>query len=303
MLLSLSVLKLPNSTRISGVILNKSLNGNKLFSQALNLINVYLLSPFKNEKIQILCDEEVFQCITDEKGNFMLEQPNHKYLNYSICYQGKKLNCDLSYPKNFDFSQSKFYVVCDVDDTIIKSYTKQNIRRIMTLLFTKPKQRKPIYFTKELLNKSICLNGDIFYVSKSEYNLLPIITRAIAYLKIPMGKLFLTDFRTFLDFFPYHKPANYKFEKICNLLESTNTKPFILIGDDTQQDMEVYRIILTKYPDRIAKVYIRQTKSYRSKKNKEDWALIKEANVPCLYFNDDQSIDPEINFLTQTFTI
>jgi phosphatidate phosphatase APP1 len=60
------------------------------------------------------------------------------------------------------------------------------------------------------------------------------------------------------DYFSGESTYEYKYNQIVNILENSS-EDFILIGDNTSQDPQVYADIKKNYPQRILDVYIRET--------------------------------------------
>ena len=72
--------------------------------------------------------------------------------------------------------------------------------------------------------------------------------------------------------------------RIARILTAYTHQPFILLGDDSQMDPDIYASVIEHFPGTIRGVYLRHV----NKKNKEKVMLIAEkinqAGVPCCYF-------------------
>ena len=64
-------------------------------------------------------------------------------------------------------------------------------------------------------------------------------------------------------------------------------KKFILIGDDTQRDMEIYTEVVNEFKEQIAMVFIRQTTLKRSEKQEKMWQALQQTGVDATYFDDE----------------
>ena len=86
--------------------------------------------------------------------------------------------------------------------------------------------------------------------------------------KFPEGPLFLKPYKEWNDLLKRngkHHFSRHKKEKIQHILNVFENKKFILIGDDSQHDGEIYSEIALKNPDRIKGIFIRKTgKSLRA---------------------------------------
>jgi phosphatidate phosphatase APP1 len=79
--------------------------------------------------------------------------------------------------------------------------------------------------------------------------------------RIPTGPIHLRDWDIGLNALSSHRLKKHKEPIIREILDLYPTLPFILIGDDSQKDPEIYRAILDGYPDRIMAIYIRNVRS------------------------------------------
>jgi phosphatidate phosphatase APP1 len=93
----------------------------------------------------------------------------------------------------------------------------------------------------------------IFYVSKSPWNLYDVIVQFLERQEIPLGPVLLRDW----DLIPEHETKGFKTREIEEVLQTYPTLPFILIGDTTQKDPEIYREVVRAFPGRVLAVYIR----------------------------------------------
>jgi phosphatidate phosphatase APP1 len=105
------------------------------------------------------------------------------------------------------------------------------------------------------------ISGDeknpIFYVSSSPWNIYDVISEFMDIQKIPKGPLVLRDWDIGLSALSSSHHGEHKGAAIRNLFELYPAMPFILIGDTSQQDPEIYRRIVGEFPDRVRAIYIR----------------------------------------------
>lgn len=205
-----------------------------------------------------------------------------------------------NYPVIFKKKESPFGVISDIDDTIIVSYSTSFIKRIKVLAFSLPQKRKVVNFTQNLLSEFQKHGTDFLYISKSESNLFALLTTFIKHNKLPVGNLILTHYLTFSQLLSPKKGLNYKLNKIYFILKNTGTKQFVLFGDDSQKDMEVYSEIAEEFPERILKIYIRQTKRKVLPYQKRMHERLLLTSIPIVYFNGHSKMDfqNEFNKLT-----
>lgn len=174
---------------------------------------------------------------------------------------------------------AKFGVISDIDDTILKTNVQNRLKMFLTTVLSNAHTRKPfegVAAFYQALQKGVAgdENNPIFYVSSSPYNLYRFLTQFFELQKIPLGPIFLKDFGTHTPFTSGdHK--THKLENIKTVLETYPHLQFVLVGDNSEQDPEIYTEIVKEYPNRIRTIYIR--KVVDKVENKYDSAkLIKE---------------------------
>ena len=298
----LSALHLTKGTLISGVLLtdvpyrfNKKNGG---FRHLIKIIKSYFIRPYSNKEITISSNGEIINIVTDNNGSFRIVTNNlHKgEIKINISGKGDPLRILQAYPITSEMTQSPIDVISDIDDTIIVSYTADFFKRIGTLAFKAPNKRQAIGFTKKMFDEFMKIDARIFYVSKSESNLFGMLTSFIEHNKLPKGVLFLTPYLRFHQLLDPKKGVNFKIKNIRFLIENTTTKKYILFGDDSQRDMEIYYNITKEFPQRILKIYIRQTKPKILLSQKRMRENLNSVGVPIKYFRsgDDLEMSDEL---------
>jgi len=299
----ISILVLSSKTIIKGVVLNAILPHKKkrisVLKNLIMLVKSYARSPLKNTEIKIKLDKTEFDVITNKQGLFKLELDHtlEKEPKIDICFQDKKLSIIQEYPVFFKYLNSKIDVISDIDDTILVSYTANIIKRIGVLSLVTPLKRKTVRFTQQLLNFSNEHPCNVFYVSKSESNLFHVLYSFIKNNQLPNGVLLLSPYLNFKQLLKGKKGKDFKLNNIQYLIDNSNDKKFILFGDDTQKDMEVYEIIAKTYPEKVARIYIRQTKKHVNKRKRVLFKNLKETFPNSVYFDESTDIELEMKHI------
>jgi phosphatidate phosphatase APP1 len=158
---------------------------------------------------------------------------------------------------------ARFGVISDMDDTVLQSRVDNLLRAARLMLLENARTRLPFpgvaAFYRALHDG---VSGDdrnpIFYVSSSPWNLFDVIDEFLDAQKIPAGPLLLRDWdvgRSVLQ------NRDHKLEVIREIFSTFSGMPFILVGDTTQQDPEIYAELVREYPGRIPAVYIRNVRA------------------------------------------
>ena len=292
----ISILHLNKRALLSGVLLkDKPFIYDKKISSFRNLLKVvksYFIDVCKNREITITIGNKKINTQTDEHGGFSVDLDYIPKGEYKINFTGDKQTLEFlqTYPIVFKNTRGSFDVISDIDDTIIYSYTASFFKRIGTIAFTLPHKRKPIEFTQNLLEEFKKQDSRVFYISKSESNLFRLLSTFIEKNNLPRGPLFLTPYLKFSQLFK-SKKHNFKLDNIRFVLKNSGNKKFVLFGDDSQRDMEVYTIIVKEFRERILKVYIRQTQRKILPYQKLMWEKLELTEVPVNYFKANHELD------------
>lgn len=288
----LSIIQFSGRTLINGVLLKKtpSLYSKKVsrFKNLLKVGKLYFIPVLSHRKITVKSGDQFHETKTGSSGSFtlVLENKVDQVPEIRLSEDGKPLILVQDYPVMLRNSGSKFDVISDIDDTILRSYSSDAFRRITTLALTTPHKRKVIGFTRSLFQRFDSQNARVFYVSKSESNLFNLLTSYIRFNGFPEGAMFLTAYINIFKLFNPKKGRDYKFNHIRFIIRNSGDKLFYLLGDDGQHDMEIYLRVAEEFPGRIANVFIRQTRLKRNKKQLEIWEKLKKQIPGAVYYRD-----------------
>lgn len=157
-------------------------------------------------------------------------------------------------------ADAQFGVISDLDDTVIRTEVTSLLRMLKTVILKNAATRLPFpgvaAFYQALQNGRSGTDpvNPIFYVSSSPWNLYDLLEEFLLIQKIPVGPLILRDWG--LGVHP-GRSAKHKTEAIAHIFEAIPSLPFILIGDSGQEDPEIYREVVHRYPGRVKAIYIR----------------------------------------------
>ena len=174
---------------------------------------------------------------------------------------------------------ARFGVISDIDDTVITTNVTNRLKMLITTIAANEHTRIPFegvaaFYRALQRGASGAENNPIFYVSSSPWNLYGFLLEFFRKHEIPFGPLFMKDFGSH-TLFSGGEHKTHKLENIAHILETFKHLPFVLIGDSGEQDPEIYRQTVEKYPNRIRAVYIRDVNPNRGRIAAID-RLIKE---------------------------
>ena len=164
-------------------------------------------------------------------------------------------------------TSASFGVISDLDDTVIQSRITNFLQAVRTVMLGNARTRLPFPGVAALY-EALRRGGDgarhnpIFYVSSSPRNIYDIIVDFLDLQKIPPGPIMLRNLDIELSALTSGRLRRHKEPLIREILDLYPALPFVLIGDNSQRDPEIYRSILDHYPGRILAIYIRNVDSH-----------------------------------------
>ena len=157
---------------------------------------------------------------------------------------------------------ARFGVISDIDDTVVRTDVTNLVRMARTVFLTNAWTRLPFpgvaAFYQALGAGGTGADANpIFYVSQSPWNLYDVLAQYLSIQGIPPGPILLRDWgrsgRTSIS----SDRGSHKREAIDEILELYPHLPFILVGDSGQEDPEIYREVVRRFPERVLAIYIR----------------------------------------------
>jgi phosphatidate phosphatase APP1 len=158
--------------------------------------------------------------------------------------------------------EAAFGVISDLDDTVIQSRVSNFLLAVRTIMLGNARTRLPFPGVAALY-QALEKGGDgtrrnpIYYVSSSPWNIHDLISEFLELQGIPVGPICLRDWDVDVNALTSSRLKRHKEPLIREIMDATDPLKFILIGDTSQKDPEIYREIVKAYPGRILATYIR----------------------------------------------
>lgn len=239
------------------------------------LFRLYRTKPCANQSLTFVFQNQDIQINTNSYGAFYEKNLPFTTSNLKriIMQDGREVAFleDLFEP-HVSHIREPTIVISDIDDTLLHSFISRKLRKFRTMMFTTMEKRKAVAHMKELMTNLVTDGAAAVYVSNSEQNLYPLIYRFLKHNAFPDGPVFLKQLRSLWDLirnvkFPVkniHKTATLK-----DLIAFFPSHRFVLMGDNTQQDLNIYLSIAEQYPQNVACVVIRKVVE-----RKKDYPLV-----------------------------
>lgn len=251
---------------------------NKGIRHAVAIIHMFRIEPYPNAEVTLKFKDLIVTTKTLNDGFFRFTVPFDKPLesgwhpyevicnisNFGIVNRGELL-------KPFE---SKWGIISDIDDTFLISYSNNFFKKLYVLLLRNINSRK-IFEDVVQHYRALSMAGQtneiasnsFFYVSSSEWNLYEFIDSFARLHDLPKAVIKLKDIKAGISDFLFTGRGNHdhKFVKIKEIISFYPQLQYVLLGDDSQHDPDIYERICKIFPKNIKAVYIRKTSKPKDK--------------------------------------
>lgn len=275
-----------------------------IFINIIHLFKLFILQPYPFVDIHLHFFGQTIKNKSEEDGFFKFEWKSdtdvpagwHDVIVDAIDEEGNIMSSGTG--KVYVPHITQYAIISDVDDTVMISHSATIGRRLRELFIKNPHTRKTFvgasshYQQLALAYTDSSQPNPFFYVSSSEWNLYDYLIETFRFNKLPEGALLLNSIKRWKDLLKTGKTGHeHKLLRVMRILDAFPNQRFIFFGDNSQQDPNIYAMIVERYPENIKAVYIR---NIRPKKEEETKALlrkIEDQNVhTCLFRESKEAI-------------
>lgn len=292
----LTALQMKQKTLVYGLLSEAPersfLAGRSMLGHSRKVAKTYFSSALNPGKLRLSWREESLEISTDNGGTFSFEMESALRLADldSIRFEGEEVLFDPKEIESYAMDSKEKLIISDLDDTVLISYTALVWKRTLNTLMTPFPRRRPVETSRKIFDLMEKEAVDFVYVSRSEYNLMPMLKAFLKHYGLPSGPIMLTPFLSLKRLVFEKKDLRFKQKRIGRLLDSSTYSQVILIGDDTQHDIEVYAELAQNYLERIKLVLIRRSGSVDDKTTSEAWKALSGLGVPAFFYDESTDI-------------
>lgn len=278
---------------------SKKYSGN-ILRNTFSMLKLFMVLPCAKAHVQLNWDDSVFETHSENDGFFKIEwkpvkppSPGWHPIQVSLVDKDTPNETVLSqgYGHVYVPHINQYACISDIDDTFLISHSSNLRKRLFVLLTKNAHSRQPfegVVNHYQLLSTSSASPDSpnpFFYVSSSEWNLYDYILEFSQQHNLPKGIYLLSQLKQFNQVWKTGQGKHgTKFIRIARILESYPEQKYILLGDDTQEDPNIYASIVEHFSGKIVCVYIRQIQKKNMEKVKITLKRIEDAGVSCCYF-------------------
>jgi phosphatidate phosphatase APP1 len=268
------------------------------------LIRLFIVKPMPKVKLVLQWDEQELDVLTDKDGFFKFEWKDRPPLPQGWqqvrvrAYQGSKEIATAEGQVYIPYT-TQYGFISDIDDTFLISHSANLRKRLLVLFTSNARSRQP--FDGSALHYQLLSQGNttqeapnpFFYVSSSEWNLYDYLTEFTRVYEMPKGVFLLNTLKRFSQLLKTGQSSHQtKFNRIVRILETYPEQRFVLLGDNSQMDPEIYEAIVGHFPQRIRAVYIRNIRPANEEKAKGHLSAVAASGVDtCLFSHSKEAIE------------
>lgn len=194
---------------------------------------------------------------------------------------------------------SQYVYISDIDDTFLISHSSNIFKRLYELVTKNAQTRKP--FKDVVAHYQLLAKGKsehdtpnpFFYVSSSEWNLYEYIKEFCRTHHLPEGVFLLSELKRWYELTQTGQGKHEtKYDRIARILRTFPHRQYVLLGDDTQKDPDIYLKVATEYPESIKCVYLRMVNKSNRKKTNSIVSQLEQLNIDtCYYKHSNEAIE------------
>lgn len=277
--------------------LRKTYRQNRIVN-GFSMLRLFMVRPYKYAKISMEWEGTWLYTTAQDDGFFRFEIGRTKdfkagWQNISVHLEEEKYSAQKISGKgviNIPY-HSRYVFVSDIDDTFLISYSSRLRKRLYVLFSKNARSRQPF---SDVVNhyKLLASHGQqegasnpFFYVSSSEWNLFYYIKEFSKENGLPKGVYLLNALKRISEVLRTGQNKHTtKFFRIARLMEAYPERKFVLFGDDSQEDPNIYSSLVDHFGNRIFAVYVRKV-------NRNNYASVQKvidkmitSGTHCCYF-------------------
>lgn len=267
----------------------------------IQLIRLFIVDPVPGAAVRLRWRAQVIETKTSGDGFFKFEWKSDTHIAagwHSPIIEVLQDDGQIAATKKGDFfvpHVTQFAFISDIDDTVLISHSASIFKRLKTIFTKNPHTRR--IFTGVINHYRLLASAHtkdnvpnpFFYVSSSEWNLYGDLVEFFDYQRMPTGIFLLSTLKKWYELLKTGKTRHEgKGIRIARIMDVFPQQKFVLLGDNSQKDPEIYASIARKFPNKLYAIYIR---NIRPGKKEESIALmqgITNENIHTYIFDSNE---------------
>ena len=270
----------------------------------INLLRLFFIKPLPNAKVQLTWRNQTFYTTTASDGFYQFEwASDDEVMAGWQQIQVNLLNDDdeittTGEGKIFIPHSTQYGFISDIDDTVLVSHSGTTGKKLWSLLTKNPRSRKTFadvvnyYKLLSTAHTEPHVPNPFFYVSSSEWNLYDYLNEFFKFNELPKGAFLLNTIKKWYELYKTGSTKHQgKFNRIERVLLTFPVQKFVLLGDNSQSDPAIYKMIADRYPEQIRAIYIRNISKSKVSITKEVLASLENRSIATFFYkHTDEAI-------------
>lgn len=262
-----------------------------------NLIKLFFITPLPEVKIKLQWQDQIFYTTTETDGFFKFEWQSKKEvlagwhdIRVDLMNDKEKITAS-GEGKIFVPHSTQYGFISDIDDTVLISHSGTTGKKLWSMLTKNPRSRKTFadvvnyYQVLSTAHTEANIPNPFFYVSSSEWNLYDYLNEFFKFNQLPKGAFLLNEIKKLHQLLKVGNTKHQgKFNRIERVLQVFPKQQFVLLGDNSQKDPNIYKQIADKYPDQIFAIYIRDISSKKKHLTKQILESLQNKSIYTLQY-------------------
>ncbi len=277
-----------------------------IFANIRRLIRLFFIKPISRAKVVLEWQGMFLETLTEKDGFFKFEWQSPQDLVAGWHTGSLRLMGDDGIEIARQAGRvmiphiTQYGFISDIDDTVLVSHSATVLKRVKTLLTKHPHNRRSFagvqahYQKLSVANTEAEVPNPFFYVSSSEWNLFYDLKSFFRFNDLPQGIFLLSQIKRWYQLLGSGQTKHSgKLARIFRVMEAFPKQKFVLLGDNSQADPDIYVAIANRFPDRIFAIYIRNVRTSQFETTQQKLSLVKErASIHTLLFDhSDDAIE------------
>jgi phosphatidate phosphatase APP1 len=273
------------------------------------LFKLFFVKPLAGAPVRMIWNHRQIHAVTETDGYFKFEWESETsvpagFHEVQVDYLNETGEVVTSGNGEFFVPHiTQLGIISDIDDTFLVSHSSTIFKRLWTLFSKNAQSRRAFEGVREhyrLLEQAQTDDENpnpLFYVSSSEWNLYDYLNEFLRIQKLPHGIFLLSQLKRWYQLVKTGKTKHEgKFARVVRIMEAFPKQQFVLLGDNSQKDPEIYRSIVEHHPTRVFAVYIRNVSHNNKVPVSTLESSLKSAGIPfCFFRHSNEAIKHSIS--------
>ncbi len=275
--------------------------GNNLFKNLYQLLRIFFVKPVGGIALTLSWGNQVLKTVSEKDGYFKFQWESETDVPagwHTAMVTLRDNPCTSTEASVVVPHISQYAFISDIDDTVLISHSAATFQKLRVLFTKNPRTRKAfadVVQHYQMLAHAYAepnVTNPFFYVSSSEWNLYNELLEFFSFNKLPSGVFLLSGLKRWYQLFKTGGTKHHgKLVRIARVLEVYPKQRFVLFGDNSQQDPQIYAAIAAKHPQQIKAIYIRNIKASKKAATVATLTPLKALGVQiCLFDCDEDAI-------------